>query len=437
MLVALTIAGSDSVGGAGIEADIKAFASQGVHGAVAITAVTAQNTQRVAAIYPMSADAVMAQIDAVLGDVHVSAAKTGMLYSQEIISAVAGRLSGKGIPLVVDPVMVAGTGNLLATETHLISMREDLIPIATIVTPNVPEAEALVEYKITDDQKVRQACRDIAKMGAEAVLLKGGHMCGNSCVDTFYYNGKVLQLETPRIEGRGHGGGCILSSYLAANLAKGMGLWEASLAAKASINDAIAHQYTVGVGMPVVEPLGRQLRDGQRHQVATRLRAAMLDLIDVLPREWIPEVGTNMVFALPGARNADEVCALESRIVGLRGRAVSAGCVSFGASVHVATIALTAMKYDGGMRSAMNLRFSDEHVAALRRAGLSIGSFERKGGPKHYCQDTDHGTEDAIRALGFVPDVIYDRGAPGKESMVRLLASSPEEMVSKLKKVLV
>jgi hydroxymethylpyrimidine kinase / phosphomethylpyrimidine kinase / thiamine-phosphate diphosphorylase len=437
MLVALTIAGSDSIGGAGIEADIKAFASQGVHGAIAITAVTAQNTQRVGAIYPLSTEAVVAQIDAVLDDAHVSAAKTGMLYSREIVTAVAGRLAGKGIPLVVDPVMVAGTGDPLATETLLSALREEIIPIATIVTPNIPEAEALVGYRITDDRAVRQACRDIARLGAEAVLLKGGHMSGTTCVDTFFYNDKYLLAEAPRIEGRGHGGGCILSSYLAANLAKGMGLWEASLAAKASINDAIAYQYAIGKGIPVVEPLGGQLRDGQRYQIAVQLRAAMLEMIDVLPRDWVPEVGTNMVFALPGARDRTEVCALESRIVGFRDRVRSSGCVSFGASQHMAGVALAAMKYDGGMRSAMNLRYSDEHVKALLKAGLSIGSFERGEEPRNYPRDLEHGTEDAIRTLGFVPDVIYDRGAPGKEPMVRLLASSPEELVGKFKKVLV
>ncbi len=435
MLVALTIAGSDSVGGAGIEADIKAFASQGVHGAVAITAVTAQNTQRVSAIYPMSADAVVAQIDAVLADLHISAAKSGMLHSQDIVSAVARRLSGRDIPLVVDPVMVAGTGDPLATETLLVALREDLIPIATIITPNIPEAEALVEYKIVDDRTVRQACRDIANMGAEAVLLKGGHMSGPTCADTFFYNGKVLQVEAPRIEGRGHGGGCILSSYLAANLAKGMGLWEASLAAKSSINDAIACQYAIGKGIPVVEPLGRQLRDGQRYQVAVRLRAAILEMIGILPREWVPEVGTNMVFALPGARDRDEVCALESRIVGLRDRVHSNSCVAFGASRHMAAVALAAMKYDGGMRSAMNLRYSDENIRALRKAGLSIGSFEQGEEPEHRSPGLEFGTEDAIRTLGFVPDVIYDHGSPGREPMVRLLASSPEELVGKFKMV--
>ena len=163
----------------------------------------------------------------------------------------------------------------------------------------------------------------------------------------------------------------------------------------------------------------------------------MLEMMDILPRDWVPEVGTNLVFALPGARGREEVCALESRIVGFRDRVLSNGCVAFGASRHMATVVLTAMKYDGGMRSAMNLRYSDEHVKTLRKAGLSIGSFERGEGPRNNPRDLELGTEDAIRTLGFVPDVIYDHGAPGKEPMVRLLASSPEELLGKIKIVLV
>ena len=431
MLVALSIAGSDSVGGAGIEADIKAFASQGVHGAVAVTAITAQNTMGVRDVFPLSPEAVVAQIEAVVTDVHVSAVKTGMLYSGEIVSAVAGALTDRDMPLVVDPVMAAGTGGPLAREGHLQALKEELLPIASIVTPNVPEAEALAGYRIDSDAKVRRACRDIAGMGAEAVLLKGGHMTGRTCVDTFYYNDKFLQTESPRVKGRGHGGGCILSSYLAANLARGMGLWEASLSAKASIGDAIAAQYSIGKGLPVVEPMGHHLRDGQKYQVARRLRKGALEIMDILLPEWVPEVGTNLVFALPGARGPEEVCALESRIVPMRDTVTSGGCVAFGASVRLATVVLSAMRYDRGVRSAMNLRYTDENVRAIRKAGLSVGSFDRAAEPERKRRGHDWGTEDAIRALGFVPDVIYDRGGHGLEPMIRLMASSPEELVMK------
>jgi len=142
VLVALTVAGSDSLGGAGIEADVKAMASQGVHGAVAITAVTAQNSCRVARILPLPVDEIIGQMDAVLEDVHISAAKTGMLYSAEIATAVAQRLASTDFPLVVDPVLVAGVGDALGREGLVEAMRERIAPLATIITPNVPEAEA-------------------------------------------------------------------------------------------------------------------------------------------------------------------------------------------------------------------------------------------------------------------------------------------------------
>jgi hydroxymethylpyrimidine/phosphomethylpyrimidine kinase len=329
--------------------------------------------------------------------------------------------------------MVAGTGDPLALDDLVRALKEEILPLATIVTPNVPEAEALVGYRIHDEKDARRACRDLAGYGAEAVLLKGGHMTGKCCTDTFYHNTKYLLLEAPRIKGRGHGGGCILSSYLAANLAKGLGLWEAALAAKASINDSIAAQYAIGKGIPMVEPMGRQLREAQKYQVMLRLRKSSLEMLDILPADWVPDIGTNMVFALPGARTHEEVCALESRIVRSRDSVDYHGCTSFGSSRRLASVALTAMKFDGGMRSAINLRFSDDHIRLLRKQGLSIGSFERGDEPKNRNRILDWGTEDAIRTLGFVPDVIYDRGGQGLEPMIRLLASSPEELVSKFR----
>lgn len=259
MLVAMTVAGSDSSGGAGIEADIKAMASMGVHAAVALTAITAQNTQRVASIFPLPPEVVVAQIDAVLEDVHVSAAKTGMLFSASIAAAVAARLSREDFPVVVDPVLVAGVGDPLGRGDLVDAMREKIVPIATILTPNVPEAEALLGRSIKSDVDVRKACRELADLGAKAVLLKGGHLDGGegcaTCTDTLYFDGKFLHLEVPRLEIRGHGGGCILSSYLAANLAKGMGVWEAALSAKAAINEAVRSNYPIGKGVPVVNAM--------------------------------------------------------------------------------------------------------------------------------------------------------------------------------------
>ncbi len=427
MLVALTIAGSDSVGGAGIQADIKAMASQGVHAAVAITAITAQNTTRVASIYPLPAREVIAQIDAVLEDVHVSAAKTGMLYSAEIATAVAERMSRESIPLVVDPVLVAGVGDALNRADLLEALREHVIPAATVLTPNVPEAEALVKYSIEDEADVRRACRDLAAMGAEAVLLKGGHMETDECTDTLFHDGKFLRISGPRVCARGHGGGCILSSLLAANLAKGNNIWESALAAKAAIDEAIAARHAIGRGVPVVEPLAHQLRDAQRYQVSTRLRHAAVEAVKLLPNDLVPLSGFAMAFALPGAESVQEVCGIRA-VPG-----TAAPCASFGGEAVLGEAILSAMRFDGRARAAAELSFTEDLARSVRSAGLVSRTVRggRRSSPK-----SGTGAQDALIHLGFVPDVVIDRGGSGRGPAIRMFAPSPEELLANLRAIL-
>lgn len=426
MLVALTIAGSDSIGGAGIQADIKAMASQGVHAAVALTAVTAQNTTRVSSIFPLPVEEVVAQIDAVLEDVHVSAAKTGMLYSASIASAVADRLAGENISLVVDPVMVAGVGDALNREDLIGALRDRVLPMATMLTPNVPEAEALVGYRIDDQADVRRACRELSGMGAEAVLLKGGHMETEDCADTLFYNGKFLTMSFPRVNVRGHGGGCILSSYLAANLAKGRGIWESALLARAAINESISARHIIGRGVPVVEPLGTKLRDAQRFDVLSRLRSAAVRAEESVIQHLSPPDTLEMAFALPGAESVKDVCAT----VVMPPRQGGAGCGSFGASVASSLSALAAVRLDGRVRAAARLRLTDERARAVRASGMTsrVVRGDRRSSPV-----TGIGAEDALIHLGFVPDAVIVRGGRGREASIWLFAPTPEELLGKLK----
>lgn len=429
MLVALTIAGSDSVGGAGIEADIKAMASQGVHAAVAITAITAQNTTRVAGIFPLPPEEVVAQIDAVLEDVHVSAAKTGMLFSDVIASAVAERLSSENIPLVVDPVLVAGVGDALNRDDLIGTLRERIIPLATILTPNVPEAEALVGYSIEDEATVRRACRDLSGMGAEAVLLKGGHLETEACTDTLFHDGRFLVMSGPRVDVRGHGGGCILSSYLTANLAKGHSVWESALASRAAIGEAIAARHIIGRGVPVVEPLGNQTRDAWRFQVSSRLRKAATEAARSLPREWIPESGMRMAYALPGAEGAPDVRAIGA---GPSEGGPFPGCGSFGTAGELGAAILSAMRQDGRMRAGIDLRFTEEHARWARRSGL-VFIIVRDG--HRAFLEPGIGAQDALTHLEFAPDIVIDRGGPGRGQVIRLFAPSPEELLERLRTV--
>jgi hydroxymethylpyrimidine/phosphomethylpyrimidine kinase len=246
---ALTIAGSDSGAGAGIQADLKTFAAFGVYGTSAITAITAQNTIGVGAVLAVNAKLVGAQIDAIIADIGTHAVKTGMLANSAIIETVAKKIRQHDlINIVVDPVMVATSGDLLIEKSAVAALRNKLIPLASIVTPNIPEAEVLAGMKLRGADEIRQAAIRIVKMGAKTVLIKGGHLKG-SAVDLFYDGKKFAALSAPRIRGKNtHGTGCTLSAAIAAGLAKGQKLETAVTQAKRYITDALRHGYRIGSG---------------------------------------------------------------------------------------------------------------------------------------------------------------------------------------------
>jgi len=249
--IALTIAGSDSSGGAGIQADLKTFTAFGVYGASAITALTAQSTLGVAAVEAVAPGFVAAQIDAVLSDIDVGAIKTGMLASSGIVEAVAGRLrAAPPRPLVVDPVMVATSGHALLEPDAVEAIKAHLLPLATIVTPNLPEAARLLDTReaASDAEAVEQA-RALLALGCEAVLLKGGHGTGEAAVDILCDACGVERLVRERIDTpHTHGTGCTLSAAIAALLAQGVALRQAVERAKAFVWQALREGQKLGIG---------------------------------------------------------------------------------------------------------------------------------------------------------------------------------------------
>lgn len=250
--VALTIAGSDSGGGAGIQADLKTFQELGVFGTSALTAVTAQNTQGVHGVYPVTKEGVVAQMRAVLDDFDVKACKTGMLFSAEIITAVAAVLKEyPPIPLVIDPVMIAKGGQSLLHQEAIAAMKEQLIPLATIVTPNIPEAEVLTGMKIITDEDIQQAAQIIIELGAKSVVMKGGHR--NDILDARDYyldsDGQSFTLTTPFIHTKDtHGTGCTFAAALTGFLAKECSIADAVAESKQFIQAAIENGLRLGSG---------------------------------------------------------------------------------------------------------------------------------------------------------------------------------------------
>lgn len=257
--VVLTIAGSDSSGGAGIQADLKTFAAFGVHGTSALTAVTAQNTLGVVDIMEVPPALVTAQIEAVMLDIGASAAKTGMLSSAEIIEVVANAITRFEITnLVVDPVMVAKGGARLLREDAVDALRRRLLPLAAIVTPNLPEAEVLLARPIRTHDERRQATRDLVALGARAAVVKGGHADELQAIDHFFDGTELVELQSPRIAtANTHGSGCVFSAAIAADLAKGSDSLAAVLLAKEFITGAIERSLEVGRGHGPVNPMFR------------------------------------------------------------------------------------------------------------------------------------------------------------------------------------
>jgi hydroxymethylpyrimidine/phosphomethylpyrimidine kinase len=255
---ALTIAGSDSGGGAGIQADLKTFSALGVYGMTAITAVTVQNTEGVAGVEAMPPEIVAEQIRAVATDIGVDAAKTGMLANAGIVEAVADAVAAMAIPnLVVDPVFVSKHGHPLLAADAVGALRSTILPLATIVTPNLHEAAGLAGFAVTSRQDMRRAAAAILELGAGAVLVKGGHLsAGTSAADLFADSRGERWLEAERIDtANTHGTGCTLSAAIAADLAKGFPLAEAVDAGKAFVTQAIGSALALGHGIGPVDQL--------------------------------------------------------------------------------------------------------------------------------------------------------------------------------------
>ena len=422
---ALTIAGSDSGGGAGIQADLKTFAVMGVHGMAAITSVTAQNTVEVRAIHDIPPPVVVAQIEAVADDIGVDAAKTGMLSSREIIEALAKPLDRYGFPLVVDPVMIAKSGAKLLRDDAVEALKSVVIPRATLVTPNAPEAERLTGVRIRGVRDAGEAARIIVEeYGAEAAIVKGGHLGGSYSVDVLYYKGRTIEYRMPRIDrDTTHGTGCAFSAAIAAGLAKGRSLPEAVDVAKRFITMAIDYGLPIGGGHGPVNPLAWQEIPAERYRVLEDLAEAVrvLQSSQAQVAKLIPEVQMNIAMALPPpyARTPMDVAAIPGRIARHRGGILVKASPEFGASRHLANLILEALKVDPRIRAAANLAMIEGVEDALARMDVEV--IRSRGG-----------LAEELRERGRVPGAAILDGAPGREPLVIMFGARASEVAGRI-----
>ena len=439
---AITIAGSDSSGGAGIQADLKTFSALGVHGMSAITSVTAQNSQGVTKIQDIDPGVIRAQIRSVSNDIGISVAKTGMLHTRDIIEVVVKELEQLNRPIVVDPVMIAKSGARLIDETAIGVLKNKLLPLATVATPNAEEASALTGFPITSIEHSKKAATAIAKMGPEAVVVKGGHLhSGKKVVDILFYRGKHHLFTSTKIDTKNtHGTGCTFASAIAAKLAKGVSLIDSVSSAKEFITEAIRNSISMGKGHGPVNPLAPLFREAERYGIIKELEEAIriLESSPNLP-SIIPESQTNLAMAISDAKDRSDVAAIRGRIVNMGYSVKASGCPEFGVSGHVANTIITVMKSHPQVRAAMNVRFDEKILSIARRMKLSITFYDRRQEPpeirKIEGRTTVWGSEQAIRRLNMAPEVIYHRGALGKEPMMILLGNSARNVAIQAKKL--
>jgi hydroxymethylpyrimidine/phosphomethylpyrimidine kinase len=439
--VALTIAGSDSGGGAGIQADLKTMEAEGVFATSAITSTTAQHTRGVESTHVLPAEEVDAQIGAVRDDFDVGAVKTGMLATTPIVELVSEHAREWGVPFVVDPVMVATSGDrLLAAEAE--AAYENLVAAATLVTPNADEAAVLTGIEVADEETMRAAGEALVETGAAAALVKGGHVddAGRDerVVDLLVTDETVRRFEGPRVDTDAtHGSGCTLSSAIAAGLAREESLPDAVAAGVEFMRRAVRYPLDVGQGPGSVHHLVAVRDRAARHPTAE----AVEDVVDRLvagetARAIVPEVGLNVVGATPYAESVREVAAVEGRITRtLSGVRPNRG-VRFGASSHVARFLLSAREFHD-YRFAANCRFDDGVEAALAALGWPVASFDRGAEPTadEEASTMGWGAQQAFAGTAGAetpPVAVVDDGDVGKEPMTRVLARDAETLGDQL-----
>ncbi|WNY28597.1 Pyridoxine/pyridoxal/pyridoxamine kinase [Methanimicrococcus stummii] len=470
----MTIAGSDSGGGAGIEADLKTFSALGVHGACVIASVTSQNTTGVQAVFDIPTEHIGKQMDSVCSDLEIVFAKSGMLSSPEIVAFVAEKVREYNLSLVVDPVMAAEAGGELLRKDAVEMMASALLPVSYAVTPNIFEAEVLSGMKIKNKEDAKAAAVKIAETGVKYVIVTGGHLDAKDIVyDSI--NREFTTLSGTFVKGGTHGTGCTYSSALVSYLARGFEFAQACEFAKKFVVDAILFSENIGSGVAPVNPGGARAVFSQRAAVIENISAAreLLKNDDVFP-QLIPESGTNISMTLsdifkdsiypeyyasgilPHLQNpaADKT----DKIIGADGfGSFNSAAAAFSGGIHkvkdktgvsfsaaflgnpifgadpLAKILKSAQDFDETVRACIRLKYAEKTVSHCDQSGFSACANNRAAEPPKCDETKDFGIISAIFENGeIVPDIIYETGGEDREGAVFVFGTDAIDVANKV-----
>jgi hydroxymethylpyrimidine/phosphomethylpyrimidine kinase len=437
----LSIAGSDSSSGAGIQADLKTFSSLGTYGCTAITAITVQNTKNIFTVFPLPAEIVIKQVNSILNDIRIDAIKIGMVYDGIIINKIFKVLKNINIPLIVDPIFTSTSGKSLLKSEAINDLTKKILPLATIITPNINEAIQLSGIEINTKDDIVKSLIKIKKLGPKNVILKGGHLLSGKSIDTLIDEKlNIIEFSNSRIPiPESHGSGCNFSAALSSYIAQG---YEISIACKFAnefINSVLKNLLYIGKGYPVTDTAISTSSSAFKFRVIDELSIAIKELESLSGMgKLIPETQSNFVYAIPNASSIREVAGIKGRIVRIDQQVKASSCIEFGASQHIASAVLSYMTIDPLMRSGFNIKY-DKKIIKLLESFMKVSEYDRRLEPQKIKTKEGYtiqwGIKKAILKNKWVRG-IYHKGDIGKEPMVIMFGHHPGEIIEYLKKII-
>ena len=418
----LSIGGSDPSSGAGIQSDIKTFENHGVYGLTVITAITSQNTKKISKILPISSKIIKSQLESVLNDFKIDAIKIGMLYDKSIIKIVYSVIKKQKCPIVVDPIIESTTKTILLKKSAIKDYKKMIIPLATIITPNKQEAKILA-----GTSSIQEAAKKIQRLGAKNVIITGYNESKKVIEDFVLESGKEYILKGKKIEIINHGSGCNYSASIASSLALKKSIHDAAQHAKEYVFQSIKNSKKVGKGVNVTY---KKISKMQKE-----LSNSIIDFQNIKnSSKLIPECQTNFVFSKIKPKKINNVLGVSGRLVKAGDKIIQAGELTYGGSQHVATAVIKVSKKFPEIRSAINIKYEPSLITKAKKQGMKVISYDREKESKNSKQKENSSISWGISSClkSTKPDMIYHKGDIGKEPMIIIFGTNPEQVVKKI-----
>lgn len=437
----LSIAGSDSSSGAGIQADLKTLSSLGTYGCSAITAITVQNTKNIFEVFPIPSEIVIRQINSILNDIRIDAIKIGMVYDEIIINKIFKILNNTKIPIIVDPIFTSTSGKNLIKYEAIKALTTKILPIATIITPNINEATQLSGIDIKNKEDLVKSLTKMKKLGPKNVIVKGGHLLSEHSIDTLIDDKlNIIEFSNSRISiPENHGSGCNFSAALSAYISQGYEIPIACKLANEFINSVLKNLLYIGKGYPVTDTALTTSSSAFKFHVIEELSIAINELEAITDvGKLIPETQSNFAYAIPNATSIKEVAGIKGRIVRIDQKVKASSCIEFGATQHIASAVISYMNINPLMRAGFNIKY-DKKIIELLQSFMKISEYDRRLEPQKLKEKEGYtiqwGVKKAILKDKEVRG-IYHKGDIGKEPMIILFGHNPAEIVKYLRKLI-